>query len=71
VPRSSDTKLSLTLRSEADLPFSLLFIYGGLGKRGWKREDERTEQSHHVTSHNDWNNTLHTELPTHTFLKAS
>lgn len=71
VPRSSDAKLSFILRSEADLPFSLSFIYGGVGERGWKREDERMERSHHVPlmmpeiTHCTW------EFPTRTFIKAS
>lgn len=71
VPRSSDAKLSFIFRSEADLPFSLSFMYGGVGERRWEREDERTEQSHHVTSRDDWSNTLHMEFPTRTFPKAT
>lgn len=63
VPRSSDAKLSFILRSEADLPFSLSFIYGGVGEKGWKREDEQMEQSHHITSHDAQNNTLHMGVP--------
>ncbi|KAK4817647.1 LOW QUALITY PROTEIN: hypothetical protein QYF61_023237 [Mycteria americana] len=65
VPMSSDTKLSFTLRSEADLPFSLSFIYGGVGEKGGK--DKMSEWSRATMSplSDDWRSIIFSEFNLH------